>query len=222
MTHANMPEPITAGNEFGRGMVLDSDIGRNGHRDVMVRLRCVPELGGCGATYEARADHLRAGSVQSCGCLRRELAVRNGRDSETHGLSRHPLYLVWSNMIQRCENPDHRAFPYYGGRVQPITVWGPWHDPARFIADVEAEIGPRPEGRTPGGIALWTLERKNNDAGYRPGNVEWADWPTQRRNQRPRGGGKHPFAPDGCCETCGVSFLDATGPCPGPDAGASS
>jgi hypothetical protein len=87
-------------------------------------------------------------------------------------------------MIDRCERPTHPYYADYGGRG--ITVWGPWHDLARFVADVEAEIGPRPDGRTPGGRPLLTLNRKDNSGNYEPGNIEWADWPTQRNNQRPR------------------------------------
>jgi hypothetical protein len=85
-------------------------------------------------------------------------------------------------MLARCENPSDRRYADYGGRG--ITVWGPWHSLARFITDVEAEIGPRPSGRTPGGMAFWTLERKDNNQGYRPGNIEWADRITQRHNRR--------------------------------------
>jgi hypothetical protein len=90
-------------------------------------------------------------------------------------------------MLARCEDPRHRSYKWYGGRKPPVTVWGPWHDPARFITDIEAEIGPRPPGRT-GGRGTWTLNRKDNGRGYEPGNVEWADWPTQNHNHWRPGG----------------------------------
>jgi hypothetical protein len=172
-----MRESLTVGKPFGRGVVLDPDAGRRGRR-VLVRLRCAPERGGCGTVYETVATNLRNGDCRSCGCLQREASY----DPTTHGLSRHPLYSVWLQMRHRCENPRHHAYARYGGRG--ITVWGPWHDPARFIADVEAEIGPRPPGRTPGGRPLYTLDRRNNDEGYRPGNIRWATWAQQRRNQQ--------------------------------------
>lgn len=182
----NSGETICVGDQFGRGVVLDPDVGRQ-NRHILVRLRCAPEVGGCGAVYETTAVHLRGGHTRSCGCLNREITGRvNGQRLTTHGLTDHPLYDTWADMLRRCENPADRAYPDYGGRG--ITVWGPWHDLARFIRDVEAEIGPRPPGRTPGGMPLRTLNRINNDRGYEPGNVEWADWSTQRVNSRPRSG----------------------------------
>ena len=48
----------------------------------------------------------------------------------------------------------------------------------------------RSEPRT---LGLWsaTLDRINNDGNYEPGNVRWADWETQRRNQRRYLNGDH-------------------------------
>jgi len=45
-----------------------------------------------------------------------------------------------------------------------------------FIDDIERDLGPRPDG--------WTLDRTDNESGYYPGNVRWADRKTQRANQR--------------------------------------
>jgi hypothetical protein len=186
-----MTEPITFGRRFGRGVVLDPDIGRerNGHR--LARLLCHPHEGGCGTVYEARVSHLHEGLVRSCGCLRHEWTAQAGNQgNRTHGLYNHPLYETWRLMIRRCEDPRDRAYPRYGGRVPPVTVWGPWHDAARFIADVEAEIGPRPPGRTASGKRpLYTLDRRDNDGNYEPGNIRWATWPQQRRNQTATAGG---------------------------------
>ena len=174
------PVTITIGQQFGRGSVVDPDVGRDLNRTRLVRLMCDPRFGGCGTTYEARISSLRNGNTKSCGCLGRDMRLAS---IQTHGLCSHPLYKTWRGMKERCENPDHPGYPHYGGRDPAITVYGPWHDAARFIADVESEIGPRPGGTTPGGRPLWTLNRKDNDGNYGPGNIEWADWASQRRNQ---------------------------------------
>ena len=171
-----MTNLVTVEQQFGFGVVLDPDVGRDGHGFVLVRLRCDPAAGGCGAIFQTSAARLRSGKCRSCGCL------LGTNTTPTNGLKRHPLYNVWHGMLQRCENPGNRSYPDYGGRG--ITVYGPWHDVARFIADVEAEIGPRPLGRTPGGKPLYTLDRVNSNSGYRPGNVKWSTWPQQRRNRR--------------------------------------
>lgn len=162
-----MADLIMAGQPFGRGVVLDPDVGRL-RRGILVRLRCAPERGGCGTTYEATAGKLRSGDVQSCGCL-----LRDRPHLTTHGLSRHPLYPTWQAMISRCEDTADPAWPRYGGRG--ITVCPEWHDVARFIADILAEIGPRPDGLT--------LNRIDNERGYERGNVEWASRAEQSRNR---------------------------------------
>jgi hypothetical protein len=96
-----------------------------------------------------------------------------------HGLarrvSRDPIYNCWQSIIARCENPNATGYHYWGGRG--IKVYGPWHDPAVFKADVEREIGPRP-GRD------WTIDRIKVDEDYRPGNIRWllkAEQPLNRR-----------------------------------------
>ena len=76
--------------------------------------------------------------------------------------------------MRRCYCADVTAYPSYGGRG--IRVYGPWHDVRVFIAWVEENLGPRPEG--------CTLDRKDNDGDYEPGNVQWADAPTQQSNRR--------------------------------------
>lgn len=79
-------------------------------------------------------------------------------------------YHIWSQMLQRCENPLHKDFPRYGG--VGIAVSNDWHDFSAFLAD----MGPQPQRG-------WTLERKDNRVGYVLGNVVWADRKTQARNR---------------------------------------
>lgn len=98
-----------------------------------------------------------------------------GRRNRTHGMSSHPLYRCWYAMIQRCENPRNAGFKYYGDRG--ITVCLEWHDPVVFVTWIEANLGPRPAGMS--------IDRIDNNSGYRPGNVRWATATEQRANSRP-------------------------------------
>lgn len=76
----------------------------------------------------------------------------------------------WENMKQRCNNPNNQGYKNYGGRG--IKVCGRWHSFENFYAD----MGDCPEGLT--------LERKDNDGNYEPGNCRWATWKEQGKNKR--------------------------------------
>jgi hypothetical protein len=103
-------------------------------------------------------------------------------------------------MLRRCENPAAHNYHLYGGRG--IRVHGPWHDLATFIADIEAEIGPQPEGRHPSGVPLYTFDRIDNDGHYEPGNVRWATAKEQVANRRPR-------ELESSCVACGTPWDEA-------------
>jgi hypothetical protein len=90
------------------------------------------------------------------------------------GIRAHPLYGTWILMIHRCENPDHWAYKYYGARG--IKVCDRWHDARLFVADIERDLGVRPDGMT--------LDRTSADGDYEPGKVRWATKSEQRCNRR--------------------------------------
>jgi hypothetical protein len=85
-----------------------------------------------------------------------------------YGVHLDPAYKVWSEMKQRCNNPNKWQFRLYGGRG--ITYCKEWEAFAGFIAD----MGPRPDGAT--------LDRINVDGNYEPANCRWADKITQANN----------------------------------------
>lgn len=159
---------ITAGSVFGRLTALE-DVRRASHK---ARFLCE-----CGTEAVAQAHAVRTGRTRSCGCLRRESIT-------THGLSNHPLFGTWRGIVDRCTNPKNANWQSYGGRRNPVRICDRWLDPAAFIEDIEREIGPRPEGRYPTGVPLYTIDRIDNDGGYEPGNVKWSTQHEQLINQR--------------------------------------
>jgi hypothetical protein len=87
----------------------------------------------------------------------------------SHGMVRTGAYNSWYAMKQRCSNPRHKGWKYYGAR-------GIGFDPrwVKFEA-FHADMGDRPEGMT--------LDRIDYDKDYGPGNCRWATWREQRKNQ---------------------------------------
>jgi hypothetical protein len=122
----------------------------------------------CGKTHLVAAKHLRSGRIRSCGCLNNECRANRVR---THGCSDTSLYEIWQTMIKRCHNPKAKKFPDYGGRG--ISVCDRWR---RSFADFAADVGDRPEGSS--------LDRKDNNGNYEPGNVRWATATEQSNNKR--------------------------------------
>jgi hypothetical protein len=93
---------------------------------------------------------------------------------------KHDLEIVHRAMMDRCYNSKNKEYHRYGGRVspeQPIRVCMRWHNKINFIVDVEQEIGPRPEGRTPSGKRpMYVFDRADNDGNYEPGNIQWSTY----------------------------------------------
>ncbi len=90
--------------------------------------------------------------------------------------SDHPAeYRCWSNMRQRCSNSNRPEWQHYGGRG--ITVCAEWD---RSFEAFLADMGSKPPGR-------YSIERRNNELGYEPGNCYWATPVEQAANRsRPR------------------------------------
>lgn len=84
----------------------------------------------------------------------------------------HPLYGIWCNMKQRCNNPNHTYYHLYGGRG--IKVCERWKDFKNFMVDVS----PRPS-------LTHTIDRfPDKDGNYEPGNFRWATISEQNNNKR--------------------------------------
>jgi len=93
-------------------------------------------------------------------------------EKHLHDVSVNNHYAVWANMKQRCLNPNHPAYPDYGGRG--ITICSRWMDSYEaFILD----MGFRPSDQH-------SIERKDTNGNYEPDNCCWATNLEQSSNRR--------------------------------------
>lgn len=155
------------GSRFGKLTVIDLLFsGGNGQSSKWL---CMCE---CGNKSIASKSNLLSGRTNSCGCLRQGVNQKHGHAKHGNGKQQSRTYKTWDSMIQRCYNPNHKSFAYYGGRG--IVTTKRWLCFDNFIAD----MGERP--------LLKTLERKNNSKGYSKRNCTWATYSEQARNRRTR------------------------------------
>lgn len=94
--------------------------------------------------------------------MRRHGQRRGSKDTLT--------YTSWRAMRQRLTNPNHRAFPWYGGAG--LTCDARWVDFVLFFED----MGRRPRRE-------YTLDRIDPTKGYYKENCRWATPAQQQANR---------------------------------------
>ena len=126
----------------------------------------------CGSLARVRANNLRTGNTESCGCLTKEhinkIRASATAANTTHGMSKSPEYRSYHHAMLRCSNPNSHRFEDYGGRGIRFCFVN--------FQEFYKEVGPRPKGTS--------LDRINPDGHYEAGNVRWATSQQQARNKR--------------------------------------
>lgn len=108
----------------------------------------------CGNVVWIQKSNVRFRS-KSCGCMRNDWIRGRG------GPRNHPLHGVWRGMHDRCKQPDHISWAYYGGKG--IEVCKDWSDFLPFYFWSLAN------GYKKG----FQIDRISPDKDYSPENCRW-------------------------------------------------
>lgn len=98
-------------------------------------------------------------------CVMHDNRVRRHGDPfyesrESHGLSKSKLYMVWINMIKRCEGRSNRAHRYGGRGINICSEW------RQSFLQFKEDMGNIPfDGAT--------IDRRDNNKGYYKENCRW-------------------------------------------------
>ncbi len=147
-------------------------VGKNRNRQAIIECLCE-----CGNSYTGLACNVKAGKVQSCGCVAKGavatigLKLHDPVDRMTQKMLR-----TYHGILYRCHDEKY-GHPRYRGRG--ITVCDEW----RFGDGVESgfslfvrDMGPPPSRNH-------SIERKDNDGNYEKTNCKWATRQEQSENR---------------------------------------
>jgi hypothetical protein len=93
--------------------------------------------------------------------------------NRSHGMSYHPLYIVWDNIKARCYNKNNHAYNDYGNRG--ILMCDEWIDNAKAFIEWSLLNGYKK------GL---DIDRIDNEAGYNPKNCRFVTHRINSLNRR--------------------------------------
>lgn len=171
-----MPNKLDIINKkFSRLMPIEC-IGKNKWKQKIYLCKC-----DCGRKIIAIGSNLKSRNTKSCGCLLVENINKNRKPNIKHGHAKNgensKTYIAYRNMIQKCINPNSRAYKNYGARG--ISICGRWLPENNGFINFLKDMGEIPEDKS--------LDRIDNNKlinSYSPENCKLSTRKEQMRNTR--------------------------------------
>ena len=153
------------GKRFGRWLVVEKADSTNGVCNSIWKCKC-----DCGNEKLIKGIALIRGKSRSCGCFKTDICKNR---FYKHGMHDTKVYQSWEAMIGRCECKSNTGYENYHKRG--ITVCDEWKNSFETFYEYVSKLEHF-------GADGYSLDRINNNEGYKPGNVRWADRNTQNNN----------------------------------------
>lgn len=133
----------------------------------------------CGTLVAVTGSNLRNGNTKSCGCYK---ASNLNKYNKKHDGTHDRLYAVWKSMKQRCNNPKHKSYKYYGG--VGIKVCEEWEHNYSAFKEWAYQNGYDESAEH----MKCTIDRIDPYKDYEPSNCRWVDMFEQNKDSHKRKG----------------------------------